>query len=473
MATKKRKVPIKLTLSFDDAYKAYEKGKNTAQEPALLKKLFAAKRAIERAQEGPYDHKKVRPSTAGQRREAGKLFGRQEETVEHQGRLQRIPGSVVGPNERHKRVTQEDKRRAAKTFSTGVEIASYAIGAGQMIGLIKGAITIGAKFLTKEAVKKTGKKRAVQLANAATRRANRQAADVTKAAKTRTATATMTKAEKAAKAAKAQKAKVAREESAKTAPKTVAKKADVKKADAKKAAPIVKPAAGKPKKPVSAAQRKLDDQARRTARANQQKAAAPKKAAPKKAAAKAGLTSAEKLAMASLVAGTGTAVAIDYEIAKRQARDITDATTRREVLADIASAEKAAKAVKAKYDKKYPELLIPERKRIDKVKVPADIEDRKDEMGAKGADKELPEDISWKKGHDPVTKFMEELIGTKRTAAQIKKDMAAERYSGSEDEMLEFYGKKRGGKVTAKRPSTKKYAMNRGGMASLRKPTRA
>ena len=115
------------------------------------------------------------------------------------------------------------------------------------------------------------------------------------------------------------------------------------------------------------------------------------------------------------------------------------------------------------------EIVSPKVK--EKVKVPAGIAGRKDQMGAKtGTDKKLPEDISWKKRLDPVTKFMEELLGTKRTAARIKKDMAA--VKEREDE-TEFYGQKRGGKVTAKRPSTKKYAMNRGGMASLRKPTRA
>jgi hypothetical protein len=55
---------------------------------------------------------------------------------------------------------------------------------------------------------------------------------------------------------------------------------------------------------------------------------------------------------------------------------------------------------------------------------------------------------------------------------------------GQGDDQMEFYGKKKGGKVTAKRsptkkaaakrPTTKKYAMNRGGkVASVRKPTRA
>ena len=45
---------------------------------------------------------------------------------------------------------------------------------------------------------------------------------------------------------------------------------------------------------------------------------------------------------------------------------------------------------------------------------------------------------------------------------------------GQGDDQMEFYGKKKGGKVTAKRPTAKKYAMNRGGkVASVRKPTRA
>jgi|TARA_R110000824_G_scaffold316252_1_gene503471 hypothetical protein len=45
---------------------------------------------------------------------------------------------------------------------------------------------------------------------------------------------------------------------------------------------------------------------------------------------------------------------------------------------------------------------------------------------------------------------------------------------GQGDDQMEFYGKKKGGKVTAKRPTAKKYVMNRGGKsASVRKPTRA
>ena len=41
-------------------------------------------------------------------------------------------------------------------------------------------------------------------------------------------------------------------------------------------------------------------------------------------------------------------------------------------------------------------------------------------------------------------------------------------------DQIDSYGKKKGGKVTAKRPTAKKYAMNRGGkVASVRKPTRA
>jgi len=59
--------------------------------------------------------------------------------------------------------------------------------------------------------------------------------------------------------------------------------------------------------------------------------------------------------------------------------------------------------------------------------------------------------------------------------AQLTGQKPSVKYNDSEkfDDQMEFYGKKRGGKVTAKRPSTKKYAMNRGGMASVRKPTRA
>ena len=49
-------------------------------------------------------------ATKGQKREAARLFGRQEETVETQGRLGRIPGAVVGPNERFKRVTKKQKQ---------------------------------------------------------------------------------------------------------------------------------------------------------------------------------------------------------------------------------------------------------------------------------------------------------------------------------------------------------------------------
>jgi hypothetical protein len=41
-------------------------------------------------------------------------------------------------------------------------------------------------------------------------------------------------------------------------------------------------------------------------------------------------------------------------------------------------------------------------------------------------------------------------------------------------DQTESYGKKKGGRVTSKRPTAKKYAMNRGGkVASVRKPTRA
>jgi len=452
----KRKVPIKLTLSFDDAYKAYQKGKNTAQEPALLKKLYAAKRAVKRAEEGPYDYKKERRSTSGQRREAARIFGRQEETVEHEGRLQRIPGSVVGPNERFTRVTPKEKKQAADTFSTGVEIASYAIGAGQMFGLIRGAAKIGAKFLTKKAIDKTGKKKAVQLANAATRRANRQArqaADVTKAAKTRTATATMTKAEKAAQAAaKKQAAKLAEQtggSSTATAQKTAA--AAAKKAAAKKLASTKKAAAAK----------KL--------------ASTKKAAASKKAAATAGLSTGEKALIAGIAAGTVTLTAADYKMKKKQAQDITDATARRKALDKIASAEKAAKgSVPASQlggigdfpiDKATPPVPRSKTKKTKEAALKRDMTKSKalrstlDRMSA-----------AERKSLGPVTNFMEKLLGLNRDKAAIERDMAV---SKKLDEAIGFSGgKKRGGRVS--KPSKKKYVMNRGGkVASVRKPTRA
>ena len=149
-------VPLKLTLAWSDADEAYQKGKNTSRESALLKRLLAAKKAVQNAQKkiNKSTGQNARPSTAGQRREASRLFGRQEQTVEHEGRLGRIPGSVVGPNERFKRVTKEDKQKAADVTGLGLEIASYGIGAGQMIGLITGA----AKFLTGAAAKLFAKK---------------------------------------------------------------------------------------------------------------------------------------------------------------------------------------------------------------------------------------------------------------------------------------------------------------------------
>jgi hypothetical protein len=149
---------------------------------------------------------------------------------------------------------------------------------------------------------------------------------------------------------------------------------------------------------------------------------------------------------------------------------------------DAASVKKLKKEKEAEpldEVKKFEHVGISLYKKLEKLvkaKTPASVN-----VSAKEAEKvakalrtaaSLDEDTSWKKGHDPVTKFMEELLGTKRTVAQVKKDMDASKTS--EDEMLEFYGKKRGGKVTTKRPSTKKYAMNRGGkVASVRKPTRA
>ena len=174
-------VPLKLTLAWSDADEAYQKGKNTSRESALLKRLLAAKKAVQNAQKkiNKSTGQNARPSTAGQRREASRLFGRQEQTVEHEGRLGRIPGSVVGPNERFKRVTKEDKQKAADVTGLGLEIASYGIGAGQMIGLITGA----AKFLTGAAAKLFAKKGGEKnLSQAMIKKANKAA----RAAKSKT-----------------------------------------------------------------------------------------------------------------------------------------------------------------------------------------------------------------------------------------------------------------------------------------------
>jgi len=77
---------------------------------------------------------------------------------------------------------------------------------------------------------------------------------------------------------------------------------------------------------------------------------------------------------------------------------------------------------------------------------------------------------SWKEGLDPVTAKVEELLGLKRTAKEIKRDMKVT--EDLEKELGFSGGKKRGGRVYS--PPRKKYAMNRGGkVASIRKPTRA
>ena len=79
---------------------------------------------------------------------------------------------------------------------------------------------------------------------------------------------------------------------------------------------------------------------------------------------------------------------------------------------------------------------------------------------------------SWKEGLDPITVAVEEALGLKRRKSKIRRDM---RITDEIEKALAFSGgKQRGGMV--KRSSsrnTKKYAMNRGGMASVRKPTRA
>jgi len=117
--------------------------------------------------------------------------------------------------------------------------------------------------------------------------------------------------------------------------------------------------------------------------------------------------------------------------------------------------------------------VVAKKKKAKKIKIPAGVLKRKDQMGSrKDTDKKLPEDISWKKGLDPVTVFVEELLDLKRSKKKIDEQM---KITERLEKALAFSGgKQRGGMV--KRSSsrnTKKYAMNRGGMASVRKPTRA
>jgi len=508
MATKKRKVPIKLTISFDDAYQAYQKGKNTAQEPALLKKLYAAKRAVKRAEEGPYDHKKVRPSTSGRRREAGRLFGRQEETVEHEGRLQRIPGSVVGPNERHKRVTQKEKQRAADLTGLGLEIASYAIGAGQMIGLITGA----AKLLTPAAAKLFAKGGEKALSQAAIKRANTAARKAAKDKAEKAASEKAARAKKVAgdKAAAKRAAEQTRQQNEGAARAAAAKKAAAKKA-AKKADPktsakpkIVKTGGFGPKKPVSPEGRILDDQARRAARASQQKAVAAKKAPKKAAAAK---TAADKKAAAAAKSATGSKVAAGSTVAALTAGLVAAELNANKEDAPTTN-KQGPRRTHGGRGRPIPEAKQPTigepvvRQGAAKKKVGEPVEGqgagpsvpptlpvprakpKRDKDAALKRDKDKATKLrsaldkmsaAERKSLGPVTNFMEKFLGLNRDKATIERDMAADKKIEEElkDEMLEFYGKKRGGKVTAKRPTAKKYAMNRGGMASLRKPTRA
>ena len=117
--------------------------------------------------------------------------------------------------------------------------------------------------------------------------------------------------------------------------------------------------------------------------------------------------------------------------------------------------------------------VVAKKKKAKKIKVPAGVLERKDQMGArKDTDETLPEDISWKKGLDPVTVFVEELLDLKRRKKIIDEQMEiTERL----EKALAFSGGKQKGGMVKRSSSrnTKKYAMNRGGMASVRKPTRA
>ena len=456
MATKKREVPINLIISLDDAYQAYEKGKNTGREPALLKRVNAAERAIKRVQEGPYDHRKERSSTAGQRREAARIFGRQEQTVETQGRLGRIPGAVVGPNERFKRVTEKEKQEAANLTGSGLEIASYAIGAGQMIGLITGA----AKLLTGAAAKLFAKGGEKALSQTVIKKANAEARKAAKTKVAKTASKTTTKPKPTSKEENT-KYLLKQVEAKKAANKAVAASASAQATAAKTAA----------KKAKAAATKKAKEDAAKKA-----KAAATKKAnkAAKKAADK--IKAADALVIPGAAVGTvaSTLIAADLIDKDKTKKAKTKARSKKAQESPAAGSSPTVDIGRIKgepLEKQYVEA----RKPIINVKLDESGSSLFGENVPKKQIKKVQAKINKNEGADgpygttagrnAIQGFFEEAFGYTPTV-----DYSFPR-EGDRDTM------KKGGKVTAKKKKKasygKKYSMNRGGMASLRKPTRA
>tara|TARA_R110000823_G_scaffold271456_1_gene390887 strand:- start:2621 stop:4066 length:1446 start_codon:yes stop_codon:yes gene_type:complete len=437
-------VPLKLTLAWSDADEAYQKGKNTSRESALLKRLLAAKKAVQNAQKkiNKSTGQNARPSTAGQRREASRLFGRQEQTVEHEGRLGRIPGSVVGPNERFKRVTKEDKQKAADVTGLGLEIASYGIGAGQMIGLITGA----AKFLTGAAAKLFAKKGGEKnLSQAMIKKANKAA----RAAKSKTTPKNLqtTAAQKSAN--RRQQSQTAKPPAKTTSPKTPIQTA------VQSGKNILGVAKGKtvktPPGGSGGALRNAQGQLRSVTKKQQLIGNMINKFGP-------------AIGPAALL-GTLTIAELNERAEKASlSKDIKQADAKRTAKADIASAEKTAAVLKSEDRRQQSQRNITksEPKAEAKVKTKRSPADNAREKYLLNTLDRVPPDK-----RDFITKKMEKLLGLNRSSAQIKKDV-------EETDRLEKDLLMGGGRVRKKvvQP-TKKYAMNRGGVASVRKPTRA
>ena len=148
--------------------------------------------------------------------------------------------------------------------------------------------------------------------------------------------------------------------------------------------------------------------------------------------------------------------------------DDKDAVSEKEAEAVLAEKTTPAVVVKDPDEKDTTKTSKPPENR----KVPPSILERKDQMGAsrKTAKKE-PKKREWKKGLDPVTVFVEELLDLKRTEEEIKEQMKETKRLTSRD-LLRGGGRIRKKSITPR--NTKMYAMNRGGkVASVRKPTRA
>ena len=399
-----------------------------AKTPRQLREARAKVSAAAKPKTVPsYDYKKERPSTTGQRREAARRFGRQEETVEHEGRLQRIPGSVVGPNERFKRVTREEKQKAADLTELGIDVATLG-GLGPMV--VKGAKMAGKWWLTTAAKKK--------LEAEAKRKAKAEAKKKAKAA-----------AEKKAKAAANRKAK-----------------AD---ADARKQADeLARQTGGGPTpKPKSKTKPKPKSKTKPKPKTKTKTKPKPKpKSKVTPVASKAGLSTGEKALIASLAAGTGTMVAADYKTKKKQAQDITDATARRKALDKISAAESAAERATINIAQDRPATSATSKPKAPKgIKPPSQLEKEK-VRGIKppsknGKKKDLD---TFDKDKDIFHKIAYGLSKITGEKPRVEYDYPSER------EDIKDLNK--GGKIY--KPSRKQYSMNRGGkVASVRKPTRA